>query len=60
MMLELALGLPDEAAAVRGAVARALAAGYRTADIMQPGMRQVGTAEMAEAVATTSAGTVER
>lgn len=50
MMLELALGMPAEAAAVRGAVGRALAAGYRTADIMQPGMRQVGTAEMTEVI----------
>ena len=51
MLLELALGLPNEAAAVRRAVSLALAESCRTADIMQPGMIQVGTVAMAEAVA---------
>jgi hypothetical protein len=31
-------------------VRSALAAGYRTADILQPGMKEVGTIEMGEAV----------
>jgi 3-isopropylmalate dehydrogenase len=50
LMLELAFGLKEEAAAVRAAVDRTLAAGYRTADIMQPGMRAVGARAMAAAV----------
>jgi 3-isopropylmalate dehydrogenase len=32
------------------AIAGVLAAGLRTGDIMQPGMRQVGTAEMGAAI----------
>jgi 3-isopropylmalate dehydrogenase len=50
LMLELAFGLKEEAAAVRTAVDRALAQGYRTPDIMQPGKRSVGTRAMAAAV----------
>ncbi|MDP3046322.1 MAG: isocitrate/isopropylmalate family dehydrogenase, partial [Chloroflexota bacterium] len=50
LMLELAFGLKEEGAAVRAAVDRALAEGYRTPDIMQPGKRAVGTRAMAAAV----------
>jgi 3-isopropylmalate dehydrogenase len=50
MMLRLAFGLEGEAAAVETAVESALRAGWRTADIMEPGMRQVGTREMSDAV----------
>jgi 3-isopropylmalate dehydrogenase len=40
----------EDAARVEAAVRSALAAGYRTADILQPGTRQVGTAAMGDAV----------
>ena len=42
----------EEAAALRieGAVRKVLAAGYRTADIFEPGTRKVGTREMGDAV----------
>jgi 3-isopropylmalate dehydrogenase len=50
LMLELAFGLKEEAAAVRAAVDRTLDEGYRTPDIMQPGKRAVGTRAMAAAV----------
>ena len=50
MMLRYSLGLPEEADKVERAVRSVLAAGLRTADIQQPGMRQVGTAEMGDAV----------
>ena len=32
------------------AISNVLAQGYRTADIMQPNMREVGTTEMGEAI----------
>ncbi len=51
MMLELAFGMQEEAAAVRSAVRRTLADGLRTADIMEPGFHLVGTRVMAEHVA---------
>ncbi|HEY3079746.1 MAG TPA: 3-isopropylmalate dehydrogenase [Chloroflexota bacterium] len=53
MMLRHSLGLEDEAAAVEGAVARALDDGLRTYDIVGAGAgrRQVGTQEMAREVA---------
>ena len=35
---------------VEAAVADILAQGYRTADIMQDGMKKVGTAEMGDAI----------
>ena len=40
----------DDAKLVESAVERVLAEGYRTADIMQPGMTKVGTQDMASAV----------
>jgi 3-isopropylmalate dehydrogenase len=46
MMLRLAFGLESEAVAVEAAVEAVLGDGYRTVDIMQPGMRRVGTQEM--------------
>jgi 3-isopropylmalate dehydrogenase len=53
MMLRHSLGLEDEAAAVEGAVARALDDGLRTYDIVGGGAghRQVGTQEMAREIA---------
>ena len=50
MMLRYSLGLPDEANRVERAVRSVLAAGYRTADIVQEGARRVGTQEMGDAV----------
>lgn len=50
MMLRFSFNLPEAADSVEQAVSRVLEEGYRTADIMQPGMRQVGTKEMAELI----------
>lgn len=50
MLLRYSLGLNAEADAVEAAVAEALSAGYRTGDIMQPGMTPVGCAAMGAAV----------
>ena len=51
MLLRYSLGLEKEAQAVERAVVRALDDGYRTYDIMSPGMKKVGTREMGEQVA---------
>ncbi|MBB5696170.1 3-isopropylmalate dehydrogenase [Muricoccus pecuniae] len=51
LMLRLSFGMEAEAAAVETAVRHVLAEGYRTADIAEPGSRQVGTEEMGDAVA---------
>ncbi len=56
MMLRYSCGLQEVAGAIERAVAAALAQGYRTRDIMEPGCRQVSTAEMGEVIA----GLVER
>ena len=50
MMLRYTLDQPVLADAIEGAVGRVLDAGLRTADIMSEGCREVGTAEMGEAV----------
>jgi 3-isopropylmalate dehydrogenase len=52
MMYRYSLGVTAAADAIEGAVARVLAAGYRTRDIGdgRPGQRMVGTREMADAV----------
>ena len=50
MALRYSFDMGAEADLLDGAIAAALAAGYRTGDIMQPGMRQVGTAEMGCAI----------
>jgi len=50
MMLRYSLGEPAAAARVEGAVSRVLDQGLRTADIMSAGMREVGTADMGDAV----------
>jgi 3-isopropylmalate dehydrogenase len=49
-MLSYSFQLDKEAEAVEGAILKALAAGYRTKDIQQPGAKLVGTVEMAEVV----------
>ena len=50
MLLRHSLGREKDAARIESAVRKVLAAGYRTADIRQPGTRQVGTAGMGDAV----------
>jgi 3-isopropylmalate dehydrogenase len=50
MALRYSFGLTKEADLIDRAVSGTLARGLRTADIMQPNMRQVGTAEMGKAV----------
>ncbi|MBF0309324.1 MAG: 3-isopropylmalate dehydrogenase [Magnetococcales bacterium] len=50
MMLRYTLEMPAEADHLERAVMRVLDLGYRTADIMQPGMNQVGTRAMGDAV----------
>jgi 3-isopropylmalate dehydrogenase len=51
LLLRYSLGQAQAAAAIESAVVQVLAAGYRTADIAQPGTRQVGCREMGAAVA---------
>jgi 3-isopropylmalate dehydrogenase len=50
MMLRYSLEWEQEAQAVEDAIEAVLAKGYRTRDIMQDGMQQVGTREMGDAV----------
>jgi 3-isopropylmalate dehydrogenase len=50
MLLRYSLGLADAADRIETAVRRVLAQGYRTADITEPGCRQVGTVAMGDAV----------
>ncbi|MCD9121589.1 3-isopropylmalate dehydrogenase [Cupriavidus sp. UGS-1] len=50
MMLRYSLNKAEQADRIENAVKTVLAQGYRTADILTPGCRQVGTREMGEAV----------
>jgi 3-isopropylmalate dehydrogenase len=50
MCLRYSFGRADDAALLEKAVERVLAEGYRTGDIMQPGMNKVGTAAMTDAI----------
>ena len=50
MALRYSCGLAEEADMIDQAIAGALSRGLRTADIMQPNMRKVGTAEMGSAI----------
>jgi 3-isopropylmalate dehydrogenase len=50
MCLRYSFGRLDDAKLLESAVERVLAEGFRTADIMQPGMNQVGTTAMTHAV----------
>jgi 3-isopropylmalate dehydrogenase len=50
MMMRHSFDRADLADRIERAVGQALASGYRTGDIMQPGMKQVGTREMGDAV----------
>jgi 3-isopropylmalate dehydrogenase len=50
MMLRYTFGQEASALRIEGAVRKVLAAGYRTADIFEPGTRKVGTHQMGDAV----------
>ncbi|HKD58090.1 MAG TPA: isocitrate/isopropylmalate family dehydrogenase, partial [Hyphomicrobiaceae bacterium] len=50
MALRYSCGLVREADLIEAAIAGTLSRGLRTADIMQPNMRKVGTAEMGKAI----------
>ncbi|MTW22169.1 3-isopropylmalate dehydrogenase [Allochromatium palmeri] len=50
MMLRYSLGAPEAAERIDAAVSKVLDQGLRTADILSEGKRQVGTAEMGDAV----------
>ena len=50
MMLRYSFGLKAEADRLEAAVRQALGQGLRTADIMQPGMKQVSTGQMGNAI----------
>jgi 3-isopropylmalate dehydrogenase len=50
LMLRFSFGELDAASAIETAVARAVDAGVRTADIALPGSTRVGTAEMGDAI----------
>ena len=50
MSLRYSFGLVEEADLIDKAIANVLAQGYRTGDIMQPNMREVGTTEMGAAI----------
>ena len=50
MMLRWGLDLHEEAASVENAVSQVLDAGYRTADLANPGEKSVGTEEMGDLV----------
>ena len=50
-MLRYSFDREDAALAVERAVEKALDKGYRTGDIMQPGMKLVGTEEMGDRIA---------
>ena len=51
LLLRYSLGLEDEAQTIEGAVNKALAEGYRTRDIEQPGTTVLGTQEMGDLIA---------
>ncbi len=50
MCLRYSFARAEDAKLLEAAVERVLAQGFRTADIMQPGMTQLGTTEMASAI----------
>jgi 3-isopropylmalate dehydrogenase len=50
MCLRYSFGRVEDAKLLEAAVERVLAEGYRTGDIMQPGMTKVGTAAMTDAI----------
>lgn len=50
LLLRFSLGKEEAAAAIEGAVRRAIADGYRTGDIYSPGTKKVSTVEMGQAI----------
>jgi len=50
MLLRMSGDAPEAASRIERAVRRVLASGYRTADIREPGTREVGTAQMGDLV----------
>jgi 3-isopropylmalate dehydrogenase len=50
MAFRYSFGRPDDAVRLDKAVERVLADGYRTGDIMQPGMTKLGTKAMTDAI----------
>ncbi|MGH6829338.1 MAG: 3-isopropylmalate dehydrogenase [Rhizomicrobium sp.] len=50
MCLRYSFGRADDASLIENAVERVLAEGYRTGDIMQPGMSKLGTTAMTDAI----------
>lgn len=50
MMLRYSFNLEEEAKVIEGAVIKVLEEGYRTGDIMSPGMKLVGTSEIGKLV----------
>jgi 3-isopropylmalate dehydrogenase len=50
MCLRYSFGRVEDATLLDKAVERVLAEGYRTGDIMQPGMTKVGTSGMTDAI----------
>jgi len=50
MCLRYSFGRGDDATLLEKAVERVLAEGYRTDDIMQPGMTKLGTGAMTDAI----------
>jgi 3-isopropylmalate dehydrogenase len=50
MALRHSFGRAEDAKRLERAVERVLAEGFRTTDIMQPGMTKLGTAEMTGAI----------
>ncbi len=52
MMLRFSFDLDKEADAIEAAVAKVLKEGYRTIDIMSDGMKQIGTEEMGNLIAS--------
>lgn len=52
MMLEYSFKHPSAAADIENAVSRILDKGYRTMDIMQPGMKLIGTQELGDLIAS--------
>ncbi len=50
MSLRYSFGLIEEADMLDKSISNVLAQGFRTSDIMQPNMREVGTAEMGDAI----------
>lgn len=56
MALELSFGLPQLAAALRGAIEQVWRQGWRTEDLAEPGCRTIGTRALAERIADSLQG----